>query len=304
MRVNAKELDILKGIKKKDHLEQLEKERRNFVGSAFSPVTEFLVNLPNTAVYYIGGQLAGGGSMNASDLNGFRIAMNSMIESARQVYSTIVNLSELEDRRFEPAFNLMNVLNRVPRIGIDGGWKPKRRPKQQVDPKTKLKRVLDHPDYRLSGDVEFCDVSFKYNGMRKRMLNTISFKVKAGSFVGICGERGAGKTTMFKLLLRLYDPETGVVKVGGRDIKEYNPVWLRSQIGLSKQDPAIFTDYGNFSTLRANLMYATTTLPIHFDVVCISPLEVARSVASYLRYANVCTFQRLIAMAGTVLKER
>ena len=65
------------------------------------------------------------------------------------------------------------------------------------------------------------------------MLNKISFTVKAGSFVGICGERGAGKTTMFKLLLRLYDPETGVVKVGGRDIKELNPVWLRSQIGTS-----------------------------------------------------------------------
>ena len=57
---------------------------------------------------------------------------------------------------------MMNVLNRVPKIGIDGGWKPQRRPKQLPDSKAKVKRVLDHPDYRIGGDVEFCDVSFKY----------------------------------------------------------------------------------------------------------------------------------------------
>ena len=62
---------------------------------------------------------------------------------------------------------------------------------------------------------------------------------------------------MFKLMLRLYDPLTGEIRIGGRNIKEYNPVWLRSQIGLSKQDPAIFTDYGDLSTLRANLTYGS-----------------------------------------------
>jgi ABC-type multidrug transport system fused ATPase/permease subunit len=63
------------------------------------------------------------------------------------------------------------------------------------------------------------------------MLNKVSFKVKEGTFVGICGERGAGKTTLFKLLLRLYDPEAGSITIGGMDVKDYNPVWLRSQIG-------------------------------------------------------------------------
>ena len=84
---------------------------------------------------------------------------------------------------------------------------------------------MDAAEYRIAGDLEFTNVTFKYAGMRKYMLNAISFKVKAGSFVGICGERGAGKTTLFKLLLRLYDSESGSIKVGGRDIKEYNPVW-------------------------------------------------------------------------------
>lgn len=137
-----------------------------------------------------------------------------------------------------------------PKIGLVGGYQPKIRPATTTAGagasgaaagQTSLSRELDDPQYRVGGDIEFRSVNFKYAGMRKKMLKDVSFKVKAGSFVGICGERGAGKTTMFKLLLRLYDPESGEVLVGGRNIKEYNPVWLRSQIGLSKQDPAIFS---------------------------------------------------------------
>jgi ABC-type multidrug transport system ATPase subunit len=118
--------------------------------------------------------------------------------------------------------------------------------------------------------------------MRKKMLKDVSFKVEAGSFVGICGERGAGKTTMFKLLLRLYDPEGGEVLVGGRNVKEYNPVWLRSQIGLSKQDPAIFTDYGQFSTLRANLMYGSEALLKKLG----SPEQIDKHISSILKMLN------------------
>ena len=51
--------------------------------------------------------------------------------------------------------------------------------------------------------LQFEDVSFKYEGMRKAMLKGVSFTVPAGSFCGICGERGTGKSTLFKLLLRL-----------------------------------------------------------------------------------------------------
>ena len=48
------------------------------------------------------------------------------------------------------------------------------------------------------------------------LLKNVNFTVEAGSFVGICGERGAGKTTLFKLLQRLYDPEEGEIWIGGR----------------------------------------------------------------------------------------
>ena len=65
------------------------------------------------------------------------------------------------------------------------------------------------------------------------MLKNISFTIKEGSFVGICGERGAGKSTIYKLLMRLYDPTEGSITIGGHLLSYYNPVWLRSQIGIS-----------------------------------------------------------------------
>ena len=53
---------------------------------------------------------------------------------------------------------------------------------------------------RLQGDVEFDHVDFKFEGMQSNLLKGISFAIKPGSFVGICGERGAGKSTLFKVL--------------------------------------------------------------------------------------------------------
>ena len=103
---------------------------------------------------------------------------------------------------------------------------------------------------RLGGDIEFSRVKFKYKGMSTSLLKDASFTVKEGSFVGICGERGAGKSTLFRLTLRLYDVTSGEIRIGGRPIGYYNPVWLRSQIGLAKQTPAIYS-----RTLRDNVVY-------------------------------------------------
>jgi ATP-binding cassette subfamily B protein len=59
------------------------------------------------------------------------------------------------------------------------------------------------------------------------LLRGASSSIQAGSFVGICGERGAGKTTIFRLLLRLYDVTEGEIRIGGRPLAYYNAPWLR-----------------------------------------------------------------------------
>ncbi|MGZ3622265.1 MAG: ABC transporter ATP-binding protein [Ktedonobacteraceae bacterium] len=92
-------------------------------------------------------------------------------------------------------------------------------------------------------DIEFRDVSFTYPGKDPEThaaLKHASFTIHAGEAIALVGRNGAGKTTMVKLLTRLYDPDEGEIFMGGRNIKEYDLKDLREQVGV------IFQDYVNY----------------------------------------------------------
>ena len=67
------------------------------------------------------------------------------------------------------------------------------------------------------------------------MLENFNLKLEPGKSLAVVGGSGSGKTTIALLLLRLYDPNVGSVKIDGVDIKELDPVWLRNQIGTVSQ---------------------------------------------------------------------
>ena len=104
-------------------------------------------------------------------------------------------------------------------------------PKESAAPK---------PDPASPGlSVEFRDVSFTYPGKdpaTQAALRHVSFTIHAGEAVALVGRNGAGKTTIVKLLTRLYDPDEGQILVGGRDIREYEISDLRRVIGVIFQD--------------------------------------------------------------------
>src|SRR5690606_3525130 len=90
-------------------------------------------------------------------------------------------------------------------------------------------------------DIEFRGVCFSYEAQPGRSaLHDLSFKVAPGETVAIVGPSGAGKTTIFSLLLRYYDPQAGSVLVDGTNIRETDPAELRKRIALVPQDPAGF----------------------------------------------------------------
>ncbi len=108
------------------------------------------------------------------------------------------------------------------------------------------------PNSAVKGlDIEFRDVSFTYPGKDSETqyaLKHVSFKIEAGESVALVGRNGAGKTTMVKLLTRLYDPDAGEILIGGRNIKEYALQELREQVGV------IFQDYVTyFMSARENI---------------------------------------------------
>ena len=96
----------------------------------------------------------------------------------------------------------------------------------------------DLPDREIKS-IEFCHVSFSYRG-GKEVIHDLSFKIGKNESVALVGHNGAGKTTILKLLFRLYDPNEGKILVNGRDIKEYDLEAYRNLFAAAFQDYKIF----------------------------------------------------------------
>ena len=107
--------------------------------------------------------------------------------------------------------------------------------------------VYDVPD----GSIEFSDVRFKYSETAKLYaLDDIDLKIESGMTVGIIGGTGVGKSTLVQLIPRLYDVSEGCVKVGGRDVREYDLDALRNSVAMVLQKNLLFT-----GTIKDNLRW-------------------------------------------------
>ena len=119
------------------------------------------------------------------------------------------------------------------------------------------------------GDIRFTDVHFGYDAQRV-ILHGISFQVKAGEKVAIVGPTGAGKSTISRLLLRFYDPDSGRIAVDGLDLQEITQASLRDAIGVVPQDTVLFNDtiyyniaYGDPSADEQHIYESARTARIH-----------------------------------------
>jgi ATP-binding cassette subfamily B protein len=99
--------------------------------------------------------------------------------------------------------------------------------------------------------VELADVRFTYPGRRRPALDGVSLRMESGATVALVGPSGAGKSTVANLLLRFWDPQSGVVRLFGHDLRDYVLDDLRRRIALVAQDTYLFHD-----TLRANIALA------------------------------------------------
>jgi ATP-binding cassette subfamily B protein len=125
---------------------------------------------------------------------------------------------------------------------------------QRVDELFRLRpRVVDPPAAAAlpAGplSVEFCSVSFSYDG-GDTVLESLSFTLPPGRVLGILGRTGSGKTTLTRLLFRLYDPTAGAIRLGGVDLRAAALADLRARVGLVTQDVQLFR-----ATLRDNLTF-------------------------------------------------
>jgi len=101
------------------------------------------------------------------------------------------------------------------------------------------------------GDLEFRDIKFAYPSRPDMVIyNNFNLKVPNGATVALCGPSGGGKSTVMALLLRFYLPLEGTILFDGKDIRDLNLTWLRSQIGYVSQEPVLFS-----GSIRSNIKY-------------------------------------------------
>jgi ATP-binding cassette, subfamily B, bacterial HlyB/CyaB len=109
----------------------------------------------------------------------------------------------------------------------------------------------------IKGDIQFDQVRFRYRPEGSEVLRGVSFSLRAGEVLGIVGRSGSGKSTIAKLLQRLYVPERGRVLVDGADLAMADPAWLRRQIGVVLQENRLFA-----RSVRENIALADPGAPM------------------------------------------
>tara|TARA_X000001036_G_scaffold57274_1_gene47022 strand:- start:19190 stop:20974 length:1785 start_codon:yes stop_codon:yes gene_type:complete len=116
-------------------------------------------------------------------------------------------------------------------------------------------RIIENKNFiepvNLKSDINFEKISFNYpDGLD--LFKNFSMSIGYGTSVGIVGDTGSGKTTLAKLLLRLYDPSSGAIKIGDHNIKEMSIASLRNKIGVVNQETFLFN-----GTIRNNIAYGS-----------------------------------------------
>jgi ATP-binding cassette subfamily B protein len=125
----------------------------------------------------------------------------------------------------------------------------------------------------ITGNIVFNNVDFFYPDSGIKALNNISFEVKEGTTLAIVGSTGSGKSTIANLTCRLYDPSKGEILIDGINIKDYDPGYLRSQIGYVPQDVFLFSDtiknniaFGAIEINEANILQAAQDADLYDNI--------------------------------------
>jgi len=148
---------------------------------------------------------------------------------------------------------------------------------------------IHRPEIR--GEIEFRDVHFIYPGYSEEALRGVSFKIMPGEHVVVLGRVGSGKTTLQKLMMGLYVPSEGVIRLDGVDLRQLDPADLRRNVGYVEQDTMLF-----YGTMRENI---TIRAPYADDSAVVAAAEFAGLTEFINRHSE--GFDMLIGERGATL---
>ena len=198
-----------------------------------SPLLGFLLGSSVLLVLWLGGSRVAAGTLTLGDLVAFLMYLG-MIGWPLIAFGWITHL-------FQRAAAAMVRINRV----------------LLAEPAIRDVAREDGSPVGLHGgraSIAFRDVAFRYRPDAPLVLDRVDLEIPAGSTVGITGPTGSGKSTLVRLLARLYEPTSGTLLVDGRRIESWPLEELRGALGIVQQEPFLFSD-----TLRANILFGTGT---------------------------------------------
>lgn len=188
------------------------------------PVICFFMNSGNFLVLYFGGRMVINGTMTAGELWSFVLLLS-------YIYKPLDWLANMPRWIAEVTTSLIKIY-------------------EVLDEKPQVGDSRNVGKYPITGEVEFDSVGFGYKSYEP-VLKDINLKIKPGEMIGLVGHSGAGKSTMINLVMRLYDVDSGTLRIDGRDIRDYDQYYLRENMGVVFQETYLFS-----GTVYDNIAYA------------------------------------------------
>ena len=200
--------------------------KESFFRGIFFGMSGLSGNVIILSVLYYGGVMLSDATITVGNLSAFLIYAGYVgisLGGLSGFYSELNKALGASTRLFE-------LIDRQPLIPIQGG------------------KILDKD---LSGEVSFKNIRFAYPARKESLiLNDFSLDLPKSSITAIVGPSGSGKSTIALLLLRLYDPNEGSILLDGHDLKELDPIWVKSFVTIVPQEPTLFN-----GTIRDNITY-------------------------------------------------
>ena len=226
---NIKGIRVVKSFVREEHEKEkfnrtAEDVRKDFVRAEKivalnTPAMQFCMWFAILMVCFLGSMISvesGGSALNDS-------ALSSMIVYAAQILSSLM------------MFSMVLVMITIGRTSAERIVEVLTEKSTLTSPENALTEVAD-------GSISFENVNFKYSAEAEKFaLKNVSLTIRPGETVGILGGTGASKTTLVNLIPRLYDVTEGSVKVGGRDVREYDLETLRNAVAVVLQKNVLFS---------------------------------------------------------------
>lgn len=247
--IEQRELDTFKALN--DEFIRRNMRLTKVQGPLF-PLMELLFGMTISLLLLIGGRqvLGIGGSLTIGEFSAFVF----LFEGIQWPLIALGWIANMVQRGSTSWGRLRAILDERPRIRDDD--------------------LTDHGLQQVRGDIEFRDVSLTLDG--QKVLDRVSFRIRAGESIGLTGRTGAGKTLIVNLIGRLIDPDEGDILIDGVPIRRYPVRVLRRFIGLVPQEPFLFSD-----SIAQNITYG---IPEGDD-----PEALKRRVADVAQLAQLAT---------------